>query len=99
MKPWAFLIGIFQPVNGEPAAVTEDLHHTKAVCFRSSGLKINQGTAVGNVFYENPIKETGEILKFFHSSTVPVMLVEKDSVKESRGQPQKWRTEISYPKW
>lgn len=78
MKPWAFLIGIFQPVNGEPAAVTEDLHHTKAVCFRSSGLKINQGTAVGNVFYENPIKETGEILKFFHSSTVPVMLVEKD---------------------
>lgn len=23
----------------------------------------------GNVFYENPIKETGEILKFFHSST------------------------------
>ena len=32
----------------------------------------------GNVFYENPIKETGEILKFFHSSTVPVMLVEKD---------------------
>ncbi|HCI28500.1 MAG TPA: hypothetical protein DFH99_13310 [Roseburia sp.] len=22
-----------------------------------------------NVFYENPIKETGEILKFFHSST------------------------------
>jgi len=49
MKPWAFLIGIFQPVNGEPAAVTEDLHHTKAVCFRSSGLKINQGTAVGNV--------------------------------------------------
>ena len=37
MKPSAFLIGTFQPVNGEPAAVTEDLHHTKAVCFRSSG--------------------------------------------------------------
>ena len=34
----------------------------------------------GNVFYENPIKETGEILKFFHSSTVPVMLVEKGTV-------------------
>ena len=48
-EAFAFLIGTFQPVNGEPAAVTEDLHHTKAVCFRSSGLKINQGTAVGNV--------------------------------------------------
>lgn len=31
----------------------------------------------GNVFYENPLQETEEILKLFHSSTVPVMLVEK----------------------
>lgn len=149
-EAFAFLIGTFQPVNGEPAAVTEDLHHTKAVCFRSSGqwghgdriiqscggimvkaiffdidgtilshrikdvpistrqalcqlsdIHVDRVIATGrhsteidrlpvndikfdayitlngqlcydlkdNVFYENPIKETGEILKFFHSST------------------------------
>lgn len=31
----------------------------------------------GNVFYENPLQETEEILKLFHSSTVPVMLIEE----------------------
>ncbi len=31
----------------------------------------------GNVFYENPLQETEEILKLFHDNTVPVMLIEK----------------------
>lgn len=31
----------------------------------------------GNIFYENPLQETKQILELFHSSIVPVMLVEK----------------------
>lgn len=31
----------------------------------------------GNVFYENPLQETEEILKLFHGNTVPVMLIEE----------------------
>lgn len=32
----------------------------------------------GDVFYENPLQETEEILRLFHSSTLPVMLAEKN---------------------
>lgn len=36
--------------------------------------------AEGNVFYENPLSDTEEVLKLFHGNTVPVMLIEKEKM-------------------
>lgn len=36
--------------------------------------------ASGNIFYENPLKNTKEIIELFNSKEIPVMLVEKDEL-------------------